>query len=512
MNALKRSGVPRGGAIFALLLFWIVPFLNAAPPATLAAASKKYSPPKIMREFRGAWIASYANIDWPSKPGLSAQEQKAELTALMDKAVALRLNALLLQVRPACDSLYSSKIEPWSEFLTGEMGKAPEPFYDPLKFAIDEAHRRGLELHAWFNPYRAGLVGSKISSKHITKTRPELVRRYGKYYWLDPGEKAVQDYTTRVILDVVRRYDIDGVHMDDYFYPYPENNRSGQPMDFPDSKTWNRYKKSGGKLSREDWRRQNVNQLVQRLQSEIKRQKKWVVFGVSPFGIWRPGFPAQIKGFDAFDKLYADARQWTVNGWVDYLAPQLYWQIDPPAQSYSALYNWWREQNKQMHIWPGNAVTRVAGRQWGGNEIVRQIQLTRTTSEPGHIHWNLSSLVSNPDNLQEKLIDSVYQDVAIGPANKRGTSVVLPRPGLSLHNGSSGEKRVKWMLPVTKTVPLIGSWIVQTRYGDKWHTEIVARDERFFSIPKKGPSPDEIVITAVDRFRNLSPGASLILN
>ena len=484
---------------------------NTSPPST-TSASAPITPPKIMREFRGAWIASYANIDWPSKPGLTTSEQKAELISLMDRAAALHLNALLLQVRPACDAIYSSSIEPWSEYLTGEMGQAPAPFYDPLKFAVEEAHRRGLELHAWFNPYRAGLATSKFSPKHISKTHPQLVRRYGRFLWLDPGEKAVQDYTVRVILDVVRRYDIDGVHMDDYFYPYPENNRAGEAIDFPDGKTWKRYQNTGGKLSREDWRRRNVNQLVQRLQSEIKREKKWVVFGVSPFGIWRPGFPQQIKGFDSYDKLFADARQWTVNHWVDYLAPQLYWPIDPPAQSYSALYNWWHQQNKEMPIWPGSAVTRVSSKQWPASEIVRQIELTRATPEPGHIHWNLSTLASNPDNIQQKLLDSVYNEPAVAPANSRGKSSPIPKPVISLTRSSSSENLVKWNMPPSKTVPLISCWIVQTCYRGKWQSEIVGREVRSRSFGKIGPVPDAVSITAVDRYRNFSPVASSHLN
>jgi uncharacterized lipoprotein YddW (UPF0748 family) len=201
-------------------------------------------------------VASVANIDWPSKKNLSVPEQKSELLAILDRARELRLNAVMFQVRPACDALYASRIEPWSEYLTGTMGRAPEPFYDPLTFAIEEAHKRGLELHAWFNPYRARHFSaeSPAPASHITKNRPQLVRAYGKYLWLDPGEKEVQDYSLSVVMDVVRRYDVDGIHFDDYFYPYKEKGPSGDDLDFPDGASWERFG-AGGKLSRDDWRR-----------------------------------------------------------------------------------------------------------------------------------------------------------------------------------------------------------------------------------------------------------------
>src|SRR5712671_2622989 len=229
-----------------------------------AYRSSSVTPPKPDREFRAAWIATVANIDWPSKQGLSSAEQKTELIAILDRAAQLKLNALIFQVRPACDALYTSQIEPWSEYLTGVMGKAPEPFYDPLAFVIEEAHKRAIELHAWFNPYRAHHNSSKsiVSANHISKTHPQMVRQYGKYLWLDPGEKEVQDYSLSVVMDVVKRYDVDGVHFDDYFYPYKEPDSSGADLDFPDEASWKRFG-AGRRLSREDWRRENVNEFIE---------------------------------------------------------------------------------------------------------------------------------------------------------------------------------------------------------------------------------------------------------
>jgi uncharacterized lipoprotein YddW (UPF0748 family) len=267
--------------------------------------------PPVEREFRGLWVATVDNVDWPSKRGLTTREQKEELTGILDLAVKLNMNAIVLQVRPCCDAIYDSKIEPWTEYLTGQMGKAPRPYYDPLAFAVEEAHKRGLELHAWFNPYRARIKDSKspVSRNHVSVTHPELVRSYGKYLWLDPTEQATRDYSLSVIMDVVRRYDIDGVHFDDYFYPYPEKAANNIEMDFPDDASWRRYQKTGGKMSRNDWRRDNVNQFVQAVYEGIKQEKPWVKFGISPFGIWQPKYPAGIAGFNSYDKLYCDSRK-----------------------------------------------------------------------------------------------------------------------------------------------------------------------------------------------------------
>ena len=236
-------------------------FAMAATPLTARADSPKNPkrtivqdrPPEPQREFRGVWVATVANIDWPSKPGLSTSDQQSELIAILDHAVRLHLNAVIIQVRPACDALYESKIEPWSEYLTGQQGKPPSPYYDPLEFAVAEAHRRGLELHAWFNPYRARHSdGHTLAGSHVSRTHPDLVRAYGHSLWLDPGSEAVQDYTVSVIMDVVKRYDIDGVHIDDYFYPYKEVDANKHVIPFPDDATWQAYLQSGGNLSRED--------------------------------------------------------------------------------------------------------------------------------------------------------------------------------------------------------------------------------------------------------------------
>jgi uncharacterized lipoprotein YddW (UPF0748 family) len=305
--------------------------------AMAAPAQGPEKPPSPPREFRAVWVATVANIDWPSKKGLPAKQQKAELLAILDKSKALNLNAVIFQVRPMCDALYESKLEPWSEYLTGTLGKGPG--YDPLEFAVKEAHDRGLELHVWFNPYRAHAPtsNSPIPDSHLVKKRPDLAPRYGKHHWLVPTSPEVQDHTLAVFLDVARRYDIDGVHIDDYFYPYKEKDASGRTIPFPDEDSWQAYKKGGGKLARDDWRRDAVNRFVQRWYTETKKVKPHVKVGISPFGIWRPGNPPGIAGLDQYAELYADAKLWLNKGWVDYWTPQLYWPIKQAPQSYPKL-------------------------------------------------------------------------------------------------------------------------------------------------------------------------------
>jgi uncharacterized lipoprotein YddW (UPF0748 family) len=373
------------------------------------------------REFRGVWVATVGNLDWPSAPGLPAARQKQELVFLFDTLAALHANAVIFQVRPAADALYPSALEPWSEVLSGTQGVAPEPFWDPLAFAIAQAHARGMELHAWFNPYRArpATALSRAAATHLSRTRPDLVRAYGKQLWLDPGEEDVAAHSLAVVLDVVNRYDVDGVHLDDYFYPYPEKDAAGNVLEFPDAPSFGRYVASGGALGREDWRRWNVNRFVKRLHDEVKAAKPSVRVGISPFGIWRPGRPAQVKGFDAYEEISADARTWIQRGWVDYLAPQLYWPIDQKEQSFPALLAWWAAQgSKGSALWPGIAASRVGeeGKGWPAKEIAEQIRRTRAQpGTTGHILFSARALLENRAGLSTELLKDVWAEPASLP-------------------------------------------------------------------------------------------------
>jgi uncharacterized lipoprotein YddW (UPF0748 family) len=459
-------------------------------------------PPSPARELRGVWIASVSNIDWPSTNALSPAQQKAELLRMLDFAADLKLNAVFLQVRPACDALYASQIEPWSEYLTGQMGKPPEPRYDPLSFAIAEAHRRGLELHAWFNPYRARHPSAKspVSNNHISRTKPQLVRSYGRHLWLDPGEKEVQEHSLRVVMDVVKRYDVDGVHFDDYFYPYRERDASGKEIDFPDDASWKKYGAGTG-LSREDWRRENVNQFVQRVHRAVKQSKPWVKFGISPFGIWRPGNPSQIQGLDAYNELYADARKWLANGWVDYMAPQLYWAIDPPAQSFPVLLRWWQEQNaKNRMLWPGLNSANVGGR-WKPTEIANQIRLVRQQAgTSGHIHWNMRVGLMRTNGLAATLRRELYQEAALPPALPQSWGLPTSKPRLQVKETKTGAK-ASW----TNDPKNAHQWVLQWRTSSGWHTRVLPGSQRSYTW--SGTAPHSVALSAVSRSGQLGPVA-----
>ena len=476
--------------------------LNAtSAPQGLTPLTANQTPPQPRQEFRGAWVATVGNSVWPSKPGLPVSEQKSELLAILDQAKRLKLNTIIFQVRPACDALYASKLEPWSEYLTGRMGQPPAPFYDPLAFAIQEAHRRGLELHAWFNPYRAHHFKSvsSISSDHISKTRPELVRTYGRYLWLDPGDPAVQDYSLSVVLDVVKRYDVDGIHFDDYFYPYEEKDSLGNNLEFPDEASWKKFGVASG-LSRDDWRRDSVNQFIKRTSDAIKTTKPWVKFGISPFGIWRPGNPPQIKGFDAYARLYADARKWLANGWADYFVPQLYWGINPKEQSFPVLLDWWNQQNQQhRHIWPGLDVTKTTG-QWKPEEILAQIRIAaQQPVSAGHVHWNMKSIMQNP-TLQSKLERTLYAEPALIPTMPW---LNVPAPTLpSVTISRVKNSQASWSCG---TNPPPAPWVVQARRNNQWRTEIFPGNVRSATI--NSPEVDAIAITAVNRAGKLSAPA-----
>ncbi len=476
------------------------------PSDLTAQKNGQVTVPDVKREFRGGWIATVGNIDWPSAKTLTPAQQKKELITYLDTLEQLKMNAVILQVRPMADAIFPSKFEPWSEYLTGKQGKAPSPYYDPLQFAVEEAHKRGLELHAWFNPYRAGLSSGKtFAPNHISKTRPDLVRTYGKYLWMDPGEIEVQQHSLNVIMDVVKRYDIDGVHFDDYFYPYKENDAKGKPMDFPDDQSWAKYTKAGGQLKRDDWRRHSVNVFIQRLSQDIKKTKPNVKFGISPFGIWRPGNPAGIAGLDSYSSLYADSRKWLVEGWVDYFAPQLYWDIAAKQQSYPALQTWWVGQNTlKRHIWPGISIARL-GPTRPVDEIRNQILLTQ--KEPGtsgNIHWSSKTLVRNAA-MAEVLKKDLYKEPAIIPASPWMSRAVPSKPSLNVKRASE-DLKVTWNSMASSQK--ISVWVVQQRINGKWSTQVLPPQKRSLAVSRAVASaPDLVVVRAVNRFGNISEPA-----
>jgi uncharacterized lipoprotein YddW (UPF0748 family) len=434
-------------------------------------------PPAAPREFRAVWVATVANIDWPSNRRLSVDNQKTEAKDIITQAHALGLNAIILQVRPAADALYASPLEPWSEYLTGEQGKPPDPHYDPLTFWIEEAHKAGIELHAWFNPYRArpSAAQSPLAANHVANTRTNLVKTYGDQLWLDPGEPAAAEHVLAVVLDVVHRYDVDGVHFDDYFYPYPIKDGSGQKMDFPDEPSWQAFLTPGGTLSRADWRRRNVDRFVERVYREVHREKPHVRVGVSPFGIGRPDRrPPGVAGFSQYDELYAHAELWLEQGWVDYLVPQLYWKLGSTDQPFAPLLAYWRAQNpKGRHVWPGLFTSRLgASEPWATEEITGQIQLTRSPAgKAGHAHFSMVALKKNYGGITERLAE-IYGGPALVPTSEWLGGTAPPQPSVRLLRSATDPTALRVEQMTGDASCLMAVW---GRYGPTW---------RFFTLPR----------------------------
>lgn len=499
LNRLRPLHTATRGDVAAWIYQCLV-YLQQAPEMTSNHLVRWVRTVKVShrREFRAVWLTSVWNIDFPSQTGLSAEQQQAELVGLLDRMQSLNLNALIFQVRPEGDALYASELEPWSHWLSGTQGKPPEPFYDPLAFAIDQCHQRNIELHAWFNPYRARTSRTTVNvAPHIATMHPEVVYPWGNQLWMDPGAAVVQERTYSVIMDVVRRYDVDGIHLDDYFYPYPI---AGQT--FPDDPTYQAYRTSGGTLELGDWRRENVNQLVQRLGRGIRALKPQVKFGISPFGIYRPGQPPQIRGLDAYDAIYADSLKWLQEGWVDYLSPQLYWRIDPPAQSYSVLLQWWADSNlRQRHLYPGNNLGQLDGRSWEVSEIERQVDLTRQLESRlvlGNIFFSMGSIATNRLGISDRFQSATYPVPALAPSLPwlQNLSPALPKR-VQVRDG-----KVTW-----NPAP-VRSWTVYRQEGSTWALlRILPAATTALPLPA-----GTYALCAVDRLANESAGVIVLVS
>ncbi|MCU0315833.1 MAG: family 10 glycosylhydrolase [Fimbriimonadaceae bacterium] len=463
----------------------------------------------LNREFRGVWVATVANIDWPSRPGLPVADQRSEMEAILDRCKDLNVNAVIFQIRPSADALYNSKLEPWSFYLTGEQGVPPAESFDPLEFTIKEAHERGIELHVWFNPYRA-LHPNQVSKNgavhesHISRTHPDLVKRYGTFLWMDPGEQFIQDRSFAVFMDVVQRYDIDAIHIDDYFYPYPVT-ENGQKTPFPDQKSFAHYRANGGRLGLDAWRRKNVDDFIFRVHQGVKQRKPWVRFGISPFGIYRPGIPEGIRaGVDQYAELYADALKWYQKGWADYFSPQLYWPIAQTPQSYPVLLNWWRSQNAvNRHLWVGNFTSRTnpAEGNWKSQEVLDQIELTRKGAvDTGNIHFSMKALMTNWNGIADALKTGPYAERAIAPATTWLDKKAPKPPTLGENNLTEQGWRVE-VVP-DKGEP-VRFFAVSALIDGKWRILDVSSQPTFL-LPSGENAPKEVAVVSLDRVGNNS--------
>jgi len=421
------------------------------------------------REFRGVWVATVVNIDWPSKAGLSSDEQQKEFTAILDQHQKSGINAIMLQIRPAADAFYGQSMEQWSRFLTGQQGKAPKPYYDPLSFAIKEAHKRGMELHAWFNPYRAtfDLIDSHTHPLHISKQKPHWFITYGGKKLFNPGLPEVREYITSIIMDVVRNYDIDGVHFDDYFYPYPEANQV-----LNDAKTFQQYGQGFDSIN--DWRRQNVDTLIHSISDSIHRAKAYVKFGISPFGIWRNKSqdPAgsETNGLDGYGKLFADARKWVKMGWIDYVNPQIYFPFNYSAAAYEKLVDWWANNSFGRHFYVGIGAYRALENRPGWrdkNQLPRQIRYLRENEHAqGAVFFSSKSLRDNLAGFNDSLQTDIYKYPSLPPTMPWLDAVKPNAPQLDEAVATKNGVNLTWQTPSTAKDDDTASGFVIYRFND----------------------------------------------
>jgi uncharacterized lipoprotein YddW (UPF0748 family) len=471
------------------------------------------------REFRGVWVATVKNIDWPSKPGLNSDIQKEELIKIFDEHEKNGMNAVMFQVRPSADAFYAKSEELWSAFIAGEQGKGPTPFYDPLQFAIEEAHKRGMELHAWFNPYRATNDDNEklVSPNHITHQKPEWFFTYAKKKFFNPGLPEVRSYINKIIMNVVRNYDIDGVHFDDYFYPYP-----GKDI-MPDSLTYVQF--PNGINNIQDWRRNNVDLLIKSVADSIKAAKTYVKFGISPFGIWRnqkedPRGSA-TNGMAGYSALYADVLKWTEKGWIDYVNPQIYFPFGYAPAAYEILTDWWAKNAYGKHVYVGHGNYRLVEQKNGWDDktqMPRQIRYLRNKPEiNGSVYFSSKSVTNNLGGFQDSLRADLNKYPALVPAME-WLDNTPPLPPLKLKHKKN---ELSWIKPYT------------VRDGESAYGYVVYRTEENSSLDISNPQnivkvifgsektnfvdKDAVkgvkykyTVTAIDRLKNESSRSNIV--
>ncbi len=375
---------------------------------------------EITGQFRGVWISTVKRLDYPPYAGMRSEQLKAEFIKILDSCKAIGINAIIFQVRPAADAFYASPYEPWSEWLTGKQGRAPSPYFDPLEFMIDETHKRNMQFHAWINPFRAvATIGkANVQASHISNKQKDWFFVYGKNKYFNPGVPAVRNYVIKIIVDIVNRYDIDAIHFDDYFYPYPLRDDNNEIIEIPDYQTFSKYGK--GFKNIKDWRRNNINIFIRNVHDTIKAIKPWVKFGVSPPAVWRnkgydPDGSATL-GLAAYDWLYADVLTWLKNGWIDYVAPQLYWYIGHKRANYSVLIDWWAKHNYNTDLYIGLNIHAIdptrKDKHWGNpNEIPKQIKLAKKYPQvKGFVLYRYKSLSKNPLGIKDSLRNNYFAD------------------------------------------------------------------------------------------------------
>lgn len=463
------------------------------------------------REFRAAWIQSVNG----QFRGMPTEKLKQNLIGQLNSLQKAGINAIIFQVRPEADALYASRLEPWSRFLTGVQGKAPEPYWDPMQFMIDECHKRGMEFHAWINPYRTKTtLKSELAPNHVYNIHPEWLVTYGDQLYFDPALPESRRHICMVVSDIVSRYDVDAIHMDDYFYPYPIKGK-----DFPDDASFARF--GGGFSNKGDWRRSNVNVLIKKLHETIREIKPWVKFGVSPFGIYRnessDPLGSKTKGLQNYDDLYADVLLWAREGWIDYNIPQIYWHIGHPVADYETLVKWWARNTENRPLFIGqsvmNTVQNADPKNPSINQLPRKMALQRAYQTiGGSCQWPASAVVENAGKYRDALIAEYHKYPALppvfdfmdneAPANVRKMKPVWTEDGYILF----------WTAPKYKEEMNRAIQYVVYRFNDKEkvniddpsHIVAITRDN-FYKLPyEDGKTKYRYVVTALDRLHNES--------
>jgi uncharacterized lipoprotein YddW (UPF0748 family) len=372
-------------------------------------------------EFRGVWVATVENIDWPSRGNYNSDSQKVEFIRLLNMHQRNGMNAMIVQIRPVTDAFYPSQYEPWSEYLTGKQGQPPVPYYDPLEFMIAETHKRGMEFHAWMNPYRAvfNINKSSVAATHITKIHPEWFLNYGDKKYFDPGIKEAQEYVTNVVKDVVSRYAVDAIHFDDYFYPYRIAGK-----EFPDEASFAKY---GNGMNIDDWRRSNVDSIILSLSKVIKKENPKCQFGISPFGVWRNIAKDSINGSNTragqtnYDDLYADIVLWLKNSWIDYVAPQIYWEFEQKNAPYQTVLDWWSKHSYGKNCYIGLGIYKAGSNAYWKDtmQLPRQIEALRNTPNvQGMIFFSSKSFEKNLNGWTDSLRLNYFKEPAKTPEIK----------------------------------------------------------------------------------------------
>ncbi|BDQ12974.1 hypothetical protein TEGAF0_21910 [Sediminibacterium sp. TEGAF015] len=429
-------------------------------------------------EFRGVWIATVENIDWPSKRNLSVAEQKASFIRLLNLHQSNGMNAIVMQIRPAGDAFYPSQYEPWSEYLTGKQGLPPNPYYDPLEFMITETHKRGMEFHAWLNPYRAvfNVFKSSVAPSHITKIHPDWFVVYGDKKYFNPGLPEVRQHTVRIVNDLLKRYDLDAIHMDDYFYPYRISGK-----EFPDQKTFEKY---GNGLSKDSWRRSNCDSIIVDIHRTIRSTNPRVKFGISPFGVWRnksqdPMGSDTKAGQTNYDDLYADILLWLSKGWIDYVTPQLYWERGHNLADYDVLLKWWNENGYGKHIYIGHGIYRGGSNEaWKDkNQIPDQIkELRKYPTTQGSVYFSSKTFEKNLNGWNDSLKNNYYHHPALVPPmtwlnNDAPDQPVVTRDANNANILYNGHLKIRgfgiFSVPVGREVKFINSQLLQLIVTDK---------------------------------------------